>query len=267
MNDAETISELTLKSAEPVVVDHDGRTFLVTPEGAQALDITDPQNKPAPTRVIQGVTLQTADSLVDYVDRFGGPNTVLFADIAASSITAQIDYHAAAAEGHVEPDFIGHRATLTLPFSEEWATWKAVDGKLLEQLEFARFVEENASDVAAPSGADLLEIARDLQAVRKVNFTKAVRTATDNENFTYSDETNVTKGGVDVPTRFLLDIPVYFGEAATSIYAFLRWRLEDGNLKLGVKLSQPERVRQAVFKQIVLEAGSRTSKPVVFGKI
>ena len=101
-----------------------------------------------------------------------------------------------------------------------------------------------------------------------MNFIKAVRTATDNENFEYSEETNATskKGDLELPTKFVLGLPVYFGEPDTEVHAFLRWRLDDGALTLGIQLHRVEHVRQAVFKQIVLDVASRTECPAVFGK-
>src|SRR5690606_14184241 len=122
-------------------------------------------------------------------------------------------------------------------------------------------------DIVAPSAGELLDTVRDLHASRKVNFIKAVRTASDNENFEFTDETTAkTRGGLELPTKFLLNLPVYFGEPPVEVYAFLRWKLDDGQLHLGIQLHRIEHVRQAVFKQIVLDVSGRTACPVVFGK-
>lgn len=263
--EAETIADLAIKArGEPLIIKTTaGREFLVLPDRAP-LDVTEAHALDVylPDFITQSVTLQTVDSLVDYVNRFKSGTTILFADITTNSIKAQLDYHAADDAGHV-----AHTANMALPYSEEWKTWSGISGRLMPQLEFARFLEENAADVAAPSGADLLEACRDLQAVRKVNFKKAVRTATDNENFEYSDETEArTSGGIELPTKFLLRLPVYFGGETTDVYAFLRWKLDEGALTLGFVLHRAEHVRQAVFKQIVHDAADRTERPAVFGK-
>lgn len=242
----------------------DGREFLIVPQGFNKEEITDPHGAPAkvPPFVRQSVTLQATESLIDYVNRFKSANTVLFADIYQNAIAALIDYHAPDKAAHV-----AHKSTMQLPFSEEWKTWQAINGKLMQQLDFARFIEENGTDVAAPAGAELLEVIRDLQARRNVSFVKAVRTSSDNENFEFSDNTEMrTKGDIEVPSKFLLKIPVYFGEPDVEIFAFLRWKLDDGALGLGIALHRAEHVRQAVFKQIVLAVGDKTTCPVVFGK-
>lgn len=264
--EADAIAALAVLGAgEPEIVATDsGRTFLITPRDRVVQDVTEPNAVDAvlPDHIRQGVTLQTLESLVEYTNRFKTGTTLLFADISANSIKALIDYHASDSADHVD-----HIATMALPYSEEWKTWSAIDGRLMPQLDFARFLEENAGDIVAPSGADLLEACRDLQARRKVDFTKAVRTSSDNENFEYTDETEArTKGGVEIPSKFKLEIPVYFGEAATPLFAFLRWRLDEGALSLGVKLHRAEHVRQAVFKQIVLEAAAQIERPAMFGK-
>jgi uncharacterized protein YfdQ (DUF2303 family) len=139
----------------------------------------------------------------------------------------------------------------------------------MKQLEFARFLEENAAEVAAPSGAELLEVVRDIQALRKVSFIQAIRTASEAENFEYKVESEATaRGSLEIPTKFKLSLPIYFGEAPSELFAFLRWDLDSdaGMLKIGIKLHRLELVRQAVFKQIVLAVGDATGCPVMFGK-
>jgi uncharacterized protein YfdQ (DUF2303 family) len=275
--EAGVIAELAVKAqaTAAIVETADGREFLFKPDGYSQQEVTLPDKiAPLPPHfVAQRVTLQAVDSLCDYLDRFKTDDTVLFADIDKDTIVGVIDYHKAQkglADGTKQAAFLKHTATLVLPKSEEWRIWTEADAKgLMEQLAFARFLEENGGDVVAPAGADLLEICRDLQAKRSVNFTKAVRTNSDNESFEYTDKTDLSdKGGIEVPTRFELKLPVYFGEQTTQLFAYLRWAIdtEKGGLKIGVKLSRAEYVRQAWFKQIVTEVGSRTGCTVIYGK-
>lgn len=266
-SETDAVAKLARESAKAhTIKTENGREFLITPVGSAQAEISDEHSLKVttPRYIRQSVTVQTADSLVEYVNRFKGENTLLFADIGSNLIVAQIDYHA--------PDRAtntAHSARLALPFSEEWGVWTAFSGKLKPQLEFARFIEENGADIRAPDAAELLEAVRDLQAHRKVSFIKAVRTASENESFDYKDESGaVTKAGIELPTKFKLGIPVYFGEAETEVFAFLRWAIdpEKGGLSLGIQLHRAEHVRQAVFKQIVIAAADRTACQAVFGK-
>lgn len=269
---ADAIADLARDGlVEPTIIEtRSGREYLILPSeggGAREVDVSEPGSitTPNPEWVKQAIIVQTTDSLVEYLNRFKTGTTSLFADIAANRIVGLIDYHDGDDAGRV-----AHRATLDLPHSVEWNIWTKIDGELMGQLDFARFLEENAADIEAPNAAELLETCRDLQANRKVSFIKAVRTASDNENFEFVDETSASsrKGGIEIPTEFRLRIPVYFGGLTYSIGAFLRWRLVEGEgLKLGIKLHNREHVRQAVFKDVVMEAAGQTDRPAYFGRI
>jgi uncharacterized protein YfdQ (DUF2303 family) len=267
MSEAETVAELARKvAATPqVVTTPSGLEFLVIPEDHTSTDVT-PDHKNAvlmPKSIKQAVTLQNAVALIDYLKRFKSDDSLLLADVAASRVVAAIDYH-----GAKTPALVDHKATLDLPFSEEWKTWSGMNGLLKPQLEFARFVEENAPDIKAPDAGSLLEAVRDLQAKRNVNFMAAVRTASDNENFEYTDNTETrSKGDLELPTKFLLSIPVYFGDSDVEVPAFLRWKLDEGKLLLGIKLHRAEHIRQAAFQLIVTDATEKTGVLSVFGKI
>lgn len=266
-NQAETIAALAVKAAgiASIITTASGREYLLAPHGFHHTDISEPNAIEAkkPKLIDQLVTLQNADALVEYLNRFKGEQSLLFANVEQSVIVAAIDYHA-----KDKAELVKHKATLALPFSEEWKTWTGITGKLQPQLEFARFVEENAPDIKVPDAATLLEAVRDLQARRSVNFIQAVRTDSDNENFEFTDTTEArTKGGLELPTKFVLNIPVYFGEPPGEMYAFLRWKVDDAKLQLGIKLHRAEHIRQAAFRTIVTAMQERTNVLPVYGKI
>lgn len=267
MSEADSVAKLAVKSAgtPQVITTAAGREFVVLPEGFKAEDVT-PANKVevlSPKQLSQNVTLQNADALIEYLNRFKSDKSLMFADVQANRIVCALDYHDKA-----QASLVTHRATLDLPFSEEWKIWSGISGQLKPQLEFARFIEENAPDIKAPDAGTLLESVRDLQARRSVNFIQAVRTDSDNESFEFSDNTEArAKGDLELPTKFLLSIPVYFGDPDTEVQAFLRWKLEEGKLMLGIKLHRAEHIRQAAFKLIVTDAMERTGLFAVFGKM
>lgn len=260
------VAALALQSAAAQIIPDGERRWLVVGENARVEEVTDPHDlKPKPSRIAQAITVQTVDSLVEYVNAYKKPNTVLFADIAKNRIAAVIDYH-----GPDDPENTDHVATMDLPFSEEWKAWTSIDGKYLEQLVFARYLEENSADISAPTGAELLEVCRDIQALRKVNFTKVVRTSSENESFEWTDETQATtrNGNLEIPTKFEIEIPVYFDGRTIKFFAFLRWVLIEGaGVKLGAQLHRPEHVRQAIFKELVGKVTDRTGCVTVFGHI
>lgn len=257
------------KPTPSILTAKDGREFLITPTGDGGFGVKDitPANSIAdvlPDHITQKLTLQTVDALGEYIIRFREKDTILLGDVFNSRIVALIDYH-----GPGEAHRSAHIADLTLPFSTEYKAWTRIDGVFLPQLEFARWIEENSIDIKAPSGADLLEVCRDLQAKRKVSFKSAVRTNTDNESFEYVDETGVQvkDGSIELPTQFLLSFPIYFGDARQDVSAFLRWKFDEGKLFLGIQLHRLENVKQAIFQQHLLTLAERTDRPGYLGKI
>lgn len=266
-NEAETIAGLAVKAAgiPSSLKTESGREFLIVPAGFNQVDVTAPNSVTVhkPKTIGQHVTLQNADALKAYLNRFKADTSMMFADHTISRIVGAIDYH-----GADKPSLVTHKATLDLPHSEEWKTWTSINGQLKPQLEFARFIEENAPDIKAPDAASLLEAVKDLQARRNVNFIQAVRTDSDNESFEFTDNTEArTKADLELPTKFVLSIPVYFGDADVEVPAFLRWKLDDGKLMLGIKLHRAEHIRQAAFNLIVTDAVEQTSLLAVFGKL
>lgn len=261
-NHAQTISELTVAAAyQPVVIAAaEGREFVAVPQGNGSYkleQITSPNKAEVlmPKLVTQHVKLQTVQSLVDYVNRFRNDDTMLFADIDSNSILSIIDYHTESTsdEAGVKAKLAQHRAALKLPFSQEWQVWTGVSGKLMSHRAFATFLEENSVDIVTPPGADLLELCRDLQVINNVNFSSSVRNGDYNKIEFKKENDAASAGSVSLPLSIGLSVPVYFGEPPVKVTAFMRRKIDDGQLTLGVQLSRAENIRQDEFNRIVTE--------------
>lgn len=266
-NEAETIADLAAKSVGPrVITNSAGREFIVFPDGSYH-DISEPRSIPelAGDRIRQTVTIDTEASFIAYVNRYKDANSTVFGSVSTSTIVAALDYHASTDGALGAPRFTDHAATLKLRHSLEWKTWTSVSGRLMSQIEFARFIEEHAADITSPRGADLLEMCRDIQAVRKAEFSKVVRTASGTERFSYSEETKATSGDIEVPTQLSLYLPVYFGGTTHSMKAFLRWSLKEGELSLGVQLHQPELIEQTAFDEVLDRIDAKTGLQTLHG--
>lgn len=218
-------------------------------------------------RIVQRVTLETTDSLIAYVNRFkanaGDDAVTIFASIKGDSFAAVMDYHTPEAAGFGE-----HVASLKLQRSEEWKAWAERDGKMMDQLSFVRFLDENRADIVSPDTATLLELCRDLQGLRKADFRSVVRADSNNFKVEYAESAEVKRntGELLMPTEFLLRLPVYFGGESHDLYALLIWQVVEGEgLKLGYKLRRPEKLRQAVFLSNVASIAASTSVEVVHG--
>lgn len=249
-----------------------GRRFVIVREGYDLKEISSagevfPDDPP----YIRGaVRMDTHDALITYARDFKQDSTRLFADINAGAITAVMDYHEHVAAGpHCKARGLHHKATLKLQLSEEWRRWTEISGRLMPQGEFARFLEENLSDIYTPAGADVLEVVRDLSASKKVDFRQATRLDNGDVAFEWAEETTAKSksGELEVPRMFVLRIPVYLGAPEGELRAFLRWSLKDGALGLGIELHRPVYVQQATFQQIAVAIAEGVGVPMHYGAI
>lgn len=197
----------------------------------------------APRRVREAVKMTSVESFIAYLAKHKTPNTVIFADEATRAMRAVVDYH----NGNNDPDWCDHKVEYTAAFSREWKAWMEHHNKGMNQIAFADFIEERVADVVEPSGAALLEIATKFHVVRKAVFGSAVRLASGEFQFQYSDE-NEKKGTIEVPEKIALGIPVFHKGAAYRVEARLRYRLEDGGkLIFTYKLVEPEHTVETAF--------------------
>lgn len=269
--EAGSIAALAIASvtAPHLIAADDGRTFAAIPQGIELRDVTPPNaaKTSKPDTIRQVVTLQTADSLIAYVERFKTPNTVLFADIDTDTIVAAIDYH-----GQTAADLVLHKSVLTLPRSLAWQRWDEIDGELLSQLEFARFIDEYTAHFISPKPADLLELVNNIQAIEKVDFRAKTKINSDNVDFDIAASTeafaHVQGEKLTIPTHFVISIPVYFGEERREIDVRLRWKKSQSEgLQLGVMILAKEETRQEEFKAVVNKVAAATNLTSIYGRL
>jgi uncharacterized protein YfdQ (DUF2303 family) len=153
------------------------------------------------------------------------------------------------------PGWGDFRVSIGFRETPQWAKWKAIDGKLLPQVDFAEFVEENLGDVATPDGATMMEIVTYLQATRSVEFRSGIRLSNGLVQFTNNEniDAKVGSGNVEVPETFTLALSPIFGVRPFAITARFRYRIEDRKLKLGFKLQRVEDVMATIIRDIESE--------------
>lgn len=258
ITEAGAIERLVLGAQrQPVVLElPEGRTVIGVPTsdgGFEIEDHTSPHKADVllPKVTSQNVVVQTAGSMVTYLNRFKNSDSLLFADVNANAVIGIIDYHEKSVDGEPVKAKLGkHSVSLKLPFSQEWQTWSANSGKLLSHVEFATFLEENAIDIIAPRGGDLLTICRDLQVKSNMDFTTSVRMGdTTKIEFQKGDDVS-TKDNLELPVQITISIPVYFGERPVEVTCFLRRKINEKQLYLGYVMSRVENIRQGEFHRV-----------------
>lgn len=234
--------------------------YAVVPKGAALESLEDYLERPARAR--GQITAQSAETFSDYINRFKMDATVIFACQDAFVLTGVIDWHTPGSAAFCE-----HRVSYSCPRSLEWETWRGAHGKRMSQSDFAQFIEDNVVDVRAPTGADILEVSRNLQAKKKVEFSSALRLSDGSQQFTYAEiiDGTTSKGSIKVPEEFTLGIPVFLNGPLYEVRARLRYRIEGGNLQLWYELYRPEHIERDAFKAVCDDVNTATGITIWLG--
>jgi uncharacterized protein YfdQ (DUF2303 family) len=245
----DAIVQLGRSTGDPKIIQHGNIPFAVIPADCKLESLEKyvfNSHASAPERIKADVSVLDPESFVKYYTLFSDPNSRVFANEPEIKVIAVLDYHAS---GEGSPRWGQHRLTLNLRFSEQWTVWKKFSGASQTQAQFAEFLEQNSIDIVKPSPADMMEVARDLQATTEVEFGAGVRMQDGQVRFKYAETTKATVGAgqVDVPEQFTISLPVFIGGALIQMQALLRFRVKEGKLVIWYTLVRPEEVMRQAF--------------------
>ena len=232
--------------------------FVIVPHDHEVKDLQSFQE--GPRRIKQSIKVSTARSLVKYVKDFATEYTAIFADLKNEKFTAVLDYH----DPVSGPAWGDHIVSYSCPRDSRWNTWLGSDGSKMSQTNFAIFIESNLIDIVAPSGADMLTIAKELQAKKKIDFKSGQDLSNGDVQFTYNEQTTGSAGQIDIPQEFKLGIPVYEGGAKYEVTARLRYRIQEGVLTMWYDLLRPERMAEDAFQEVKAEIEKGLADKAIF---
>lgn len=119
---------------------------------------------PNPRRAAGAVSMADEASFAAYVNKYASASSIIYAHDDGSMV-AVLDDHTAEA-----PGWRGHRATLSRALLRPFREWQAIESRPMGQYDFANFLEDHLSEIAAPDGATLLETAQNFKAHRTLRF-------------------------------------------------------------------------------------------------
>ena len=246
--------------------------LLVTPGYTEAQRIAQADR---PDRVKRTVKLTDAESFLNYLrgylgeEGYAGP-----IQAAGSTPTGELEVWASADQRTVTAYLDGldgwrkHTAILTLDHSREWAEWAAIDGKLLPQVQFAQFIEDHISTIGFPDGAQLLDICQTLQANTNVDYKSSTVLANGQRQFRFEERLEARagqRGDLTIPGELTLVLRPFRGSEPQAVTARFRYRISDGQLQIGVRLAEPQRVIEDAFAEIVTEVDAELPVPILNG--
>lgn len=256
-------------AAEPLGDQYPDVIRTVIPDG-WTQDITDLEEYAETPRRKRGiVALQTTESLARYINDQRTPGTIVYANPTSLQIVAVLDDHVPSRTDADAPGHRDHRATLTLQRTPGCKRWFDAHGKYLDQEAFAQMVEDGLTEIARPSGAELLELATTIQSTMTAEFRSSIRLPTGQTQISYV-ENGTTKAGatgqMEIPETITLVIEPFFGAQPIQIEARLRFRIRAGQLVLGVWLIRGEEELRAAFQTEIDRLASMTMETGIDGE-
>lgn len=272
----ETVGVMKPPSLDPTVTPI---PFILKPAGCEVYSLESLIRREKPLRIVNKVTMQSAQSFIEYIQRFKTPTTMIFADVRAQSIEAVIDFH-----GPDEPKWAEHTVSYKPQFSMHWERWAGQSGKPEDQTAFAEFIEENRGAVTspidnsleqrrmfnvAPDLASLLEMTRNIQGKSEVAWKSRVVAKDGSVSLSFVEDASAGTGESQVPIfdSFEIMIPIFYGSDPVRLICQFRYRIENRKLKLFYVLYRKDEIAQAGFEDIVSKiATGLDGTPVVAGK-
>lgn len=219
---------------------------------------------PAPRACRGDASLSSPADFAAYVNRLASASTTLWADQDNRRVVAIFDDHADADS----PGWRRHRAVLHLKADRNWSHWCNYDDRLVDQESFAEFVEDHIDQVVDPDPATMLEIATTFQAHRTATFERGTRLASGDVQLRWTETTTAkagNKGQLEIPEKFTVKLTPYVGVEPVELIARLRYRINEGDLRIGFKLLGADTARTEAFTKVRDEIASGVTVPVLAG--
>lgn len=208
-----------------------------------------------PSNKLTSRTVRDPRSFLSYMSRHAGPDAEVWADPAKSTVVGVIDSRTPQDGAASLPAHERHTVNLVLKPSPEWRAWAEVDDEMLSQASFADFLEQHSGELVSPAPAELVSVARHLEAAKSVEFVSGVRAQDGQLTLSYR-ETIKAKAGqageLTIPERIELALRPFLAGPAYRVHARFRYRIDaEQQLRLGIVLDQPDRVLESAFDDIV----------------
>lgn len=264
MENAGEVLKQTLEvgAAQAKFFEHNGRLYHLTPPNYKMEYYELERTLVSPIRTRASVLFTETGSLIEYLGAFADEGTRVFCDRTTAAFLAIIDYHKPIEGGQRWGE---HRARLQLQKTVEWKTFLDNNKQAKTQAQFAEFLEDQTPWIVQPSGAELLEIALNLEQTSKVQFKSQVRLQDGRRAFTYQD--NDAPTNVKVPEIFELSLALFEGMDAVHVKARLRFRVDGGSLKFFYVLINPEMVERVAIDEAVDEIETKAEMKVLSGSL
>lgn len=193
-------------------------------------------------------TLLSPASFAEYVNRHKTADTVIYADPKNAVAHAVLDDHGA------EPGHRRHVAVYRFPRSVEWEAWRGLHRKSQSQAAFIDFLEDRLPDIIEPTGADVLEICRDMQGRADVAWKSATNLQSGAVQLSYQEDVTAESskaGKIDFPHKIKIKAEIFYKGGLVALDVRLRFRVNGGALSFIPVIDNLELAEQQAFGEVV----------------
>ena len=246
------------------IVEIDGVKHALIPQGATVQSYE--HLLPAPTRIKASPMLTDVASFKAYIDDFKDEDSRIFIDETNKRFFTIFDCH-----GKGRPAWGDHSASYQVQYSREWERFKSQDGKVMDNLQFADFIEDNIAYITAPvTGLDLLAMSQSIKVKFKGDIEIDETLHAGIKKLLIQDESvargmDSTKKEVVFPEQITLAIRIYHNDHAYNVNAFLRYRKAEKGLVFWIKIPDPKAVEEQAFDNIIDQVANETGLPTLKG--
>lgn len=213
------------------------------------------------------------DSFISYVNMYRCPGAHVFAQISPSQISLRavlsyIDRDGGDPDG--TPVDVRREATLahfSAIESQQLKAWRSKDGVSMSQIDMSEWLDTRARDIAFPPAADVLELIQNFESKRDVHFKTSIRLSDGTVSLAYEDKEKSTKSQIEFPSEITLSLPLFRHLPPIEIKVKLRYRVNDGNLRLSYHLQDLESIFDLHIKEAVDRVETATTIPVYLGDL
>jgi Uncharacterized conserved protein (DUF2303) len=214
------------------------------------------------------------DSFIAYVNQYKQTPAHVFAQVSPSQLSFRAilsyeDRDGNKPAGDVPVDIRRHAALAHFAAleSEELKAWRGRNANSFSQSDMAEWLDMRAADIATPPAADVLEMVQNFESKRDVRFKSALRLADGSVAVAYEDQEKNVKSALEFPSEIILSIPLFRHMPHVKLTAKMRYRVNDGNLRLSYHLYQLDQAFDNEIKADVERVQEKTGLPVYLGDL
>jgi uncharacterized protein YfdQ (DUF2303 family) len=253
-----------------ITVPRSGRAFIFQHKDLELVDLTEHQ---VPLDYRSNACFDDLHSFIEYVNEYQRQGAHVFArttptEIFLRAVLSYTDKDGGNPDG-VPVDTrreatLAHFATIE---SQQLKAWRSKDGHSMSQVEMSEWLDSRSRDIAQPAAADVLELIQNFESKRDVHFKSTMRLTDGSISVAFEDKEKSTKSQLEFPSELTLSVPLFRHLPPTFLGVKLRYRVNDGTLRLSYLLQDLEHVFDDEIGHAIERVKQTTKLPVYLGDL